>query len=266
MYSAEDHTFAVCAYKENPFLESTVESLVNQRVFGKIIISTSTPNDHIRSVADRFDIPVVVNPHPHLAGDDWNYGYDSADTPLVTIAHQDDQYDPEYLATVLKALNAYEDDDVTMAFTDYYELRDGERVRKNPLLSIKRIMNAPLKVKALNGSSFVKRRILGFGNSICCPAVTYVKKRLGESVFDTTYVNSCDYKTFVDLARIPGRFVYIPECLMGHRIYAESATSRNLADNIRKREDAEILEELWPRPVAHAINVVYALSEKSNDL
>lgn len=266
MLRAEDHTFVVCAYRENPFLEEMVQSLLRQENLGKILISTSTPNAHIDGVAQRFDLPAVVNPAPRLAGDDWNYGYDSADTPLVTIAHQDDIYEPNYLRSILDSANRYinSTDKPIMLFTDYYELRDNQRVEDNALLAIKRFMNAPLNRDLLNGSVFVKKRILAFGNPICCPAVTYDKSILGDSIFDTTYKNSCDYKTFVDLACRSGRFVYIPEKLVGHRIYAESSTSRNLAENIRKREDLEILRMLWPSPIARAINTAYALSEKSN--
>lgn len=266
MYTARDHTFVVCAYKENPFLESTVQSLRNQSALGNILISTSTPNDHIRGIADRYGIPLVINPIPHLAGDDWNYGYNQAGTPLVTLAHQDDWYEPSFLAKTLEAINRYSGNDVSIAFTDYYEIREGKRVEGNALLFVKRAMSAPLRSKALNGSIFLKKRILAFGDSICCPAVTFVKERLGESIFDTKYVNSCDYKTLVDLACARGRFVYISKRLVGHRIYAESATTLNIAENIRKKEDAEILEILWPRPIARAINSIYALSEKSNEL
>ena len=31
-YQNTDHTFAVCAYKESPYLESCIKSLVNQKV------------------------------------------------------------------------------------------------------------------------------------------------------------------------------------------------------------------------------------------
>lgn len=266
MYTAKDHTFVLCAYKENPFLENAVQSLLSQKVHGDLLISTSTPNDYIQSIADAYGISVIVNSEPRFLGDDWNYGYNHAQTPLVTVAHQDDQYDPDYLKMILEELNQYDGEDVSIVFTDYYELREGERVYKNLLLFIKRLMNAPFLFRALNGSAFVKKRVLSFGDPICCPSITYVKDFLGESIFDTDFRNSCDYKALVDFARAKGRFVYIPEPLMGHRIYAESATTANLAESIRKKEDIGILETLWPRPIAKAINAVYALSEKSNEL
>lgn len=265
-FTSSDHTFVVCAYKENPFLPNTIESLLTQDVACPMFISTSTPNNFIGDVAQRYDVPVVVNPEPRGAASDWNYGYNAADTPLVTIAHQDDCYDPTYLSTMLKAVNRYEADDVQLAFSDYYEIRNGERVEKNALLRIKRVLNAPLAHRGLNGSRFVKRRVLSLGSPICCPAVMLVKEKLGSSVFDESYKNSCDYKTWVNLAAGSGRFVYVPERLMGHRIYEESATSQNLKEGTRQAEDLEILSSLWPAPVANLIYRVYALGEKSNEL
>ena len=264
MYTAKDHTFVICAYKENPYLEKTIRSIEKQTVKSRIILSTSTPNEHIEKICKKHSIEWFVNPKPHLAGDDWNYGYSKAETPLVTIVHQDDLYESNFLEETLKSINAKKKDDVIITYTDYYELKLGRKEKSNLLLIIKRIMNFPLSISCLQKMRFVRRRILSFGCPICCPAVTYVKKNAGDQVFDTVYKNSCDYKTWVDLARRQGRFVYIRKPLMLHRIYAESATTLNLNDNIRKKEDYEILCELWPRPIAKLINDIYAKSEKSN--
>ena len=264
MYSGKNHTFVICAYKENPHLEATIKSLKKQTVKSKIILSTSTPNDHIKTICERQGIEMFVNLYPHLAGDDWNYGYAMAKTELVTIAHQDDLYEPDFLETTLKYINKRKKDDVIIAFTDYYELKLGKKEMTNTLLKIKRIMNFPLRFSCFYGSKFVRRRTLSVGCAICCPAVTYVKKNAGKKVFDTTFKNSCDYKTWVNLSKKKGSFIYIPKKLMAHRIYAESATTLNLSENIRKKEDLEILSEFWPRPIAKFINNIYAKSEDSN--
>lgn len=264
-YTASDHTFVICAYKSNPYLGETIESLLGQTVKSRVMLSTSTPNDYLWDTCSRYGIEMVINSRPHLAGDDWNYGYDAAGTPLVTIAHQDDYYVPEFLEKTLAVLNQY-GDEVQIVFTDYFEMRNGEYVVDSPLLRIKRIMNAPFRSAAFNGRKIVKRRILSLGCPICCPSVTFVARNVGDHPFDIVYKNSCDYKTWVDLASRNGRFVYIPEKLMGHRIYAESATTLNLSENIRKAEDREILSMLWPKFIARAINSIYAQSEKSNVL
>lgn len=260
-----DHTFAICAYKENPFLEQTILSLKEQSSLGSLLISTSTPNDHILSLAEKHDIPLTVNPDPQGAGGDWNWAYDHARTPLVTLAHQDDIYTPLFLEKTLQAFND-RTSEVSLAFSDYYEIRGDDLVWDNRILRVKRILNAPFRHKHLGSSIFIKRRVMALGCSICCPSVTYNKEYLGEGIFDTRYINSCDYQTWVKLASQKGRFAYIPEQIMGHRIYAESATTKNLGDHIRQKEDEEILATLWPRPIAHMINSLYATSEKSNDL
>mgnify|MGYP000715408624 CR=1 FL=1 len=71
------------------------------------------------------------------------------ETKLVTIAHQDDIYDPTYLESMLQTVNRFPEDETLLAFSDYYELREGSRVDTNKLLTIKRILNAPLKIGAI---------------------------------------------------------------------------------------------------------------------
>ena len=256
----------VCAYGENPYVERTIESLERQLVGSNIKLSTSTPSDYLREICERHAIEMLVNKDGGGAGADWNFAYDHAGTALVTLAHQDDYYEPQFTKRVLEAANDRDARPFQLIYTDYYELRNDERVDSNALLRIKRIMNAPLKCHALRGSRFVKRRVLSLGDPICCPAVTLNREVVDPTVFDTTYINSCDYKTWVDLASLPGKFIYVPEKLMGHRIYAGSSTTKNLQDDIRRNEDMEILSLLWPRPIAGLINRVYALSEKSNEL
>ena len=156
--------------------------------------------------------------------------------------------------------------DFILAFTDYYEIRNDKKVYTNKILKVKRMMLAPLKKDKNQTSKFIRRRILSIGCPICCPAATYNKVVAGKSIFDTNYINSCDYKTWCDLAELNGEFIYIDKPLLGHRIYAESATSKNLGENIRKKEDLEIMSLYWPKFIANGINSVYALSEKSNKL
>lgn len=266
MYTASDHTFVICAYRDNPYLEETVRSLETQSAHGNILLSTSTPSPYIEDICRRHGIELVVNAHPHYAGDDWNYGFDQARTRLVTIAHQDDRYESQYLEMMLKGLNAYREGEVAIAFSDYFEMRKAGNVTDNKMLRIKRLMNAPFKHRSLNGRRSVKRRVLGFGCPICCPAVLINKELTGPSVFDTTLRDSCDYKTWVRLASQPGRFLYVDKILMGHRIYEESATSRNLAENIRTGETLDILSELWPKPIARLVNRLYSSSERLNEI
>ena len=258
------HTFAICAYKESEYLEECIKSLVNQEVPSNIILATSTPNDFIKGLCDKYGIEMYVNTGDSGITQDWNFAYAQADAEYVTIAHQDDVYEPDFLEKTLKYIGNKHD--FIIAFTDYYEIRNDKKVYTNKILKVKRMMLAPLKKDKNQSSKFIRRRILSIGCPICCPAATYNKVRAGKSIFDTNYINSCDYKTWCDLAELNGEFIYIDKPLLGHRIYAESATSKNLGENIRKKEDLEIMSLYWPKFIANGINSVYALSEKSNKL
>ena len=42
-----NHTFAICAYKESPYLEECIQSLMNQTVKSDILIATATPSKYM---------------------------------------------------------------------------------------------------------------------------------------------------------------------------------------------------------------------------
>jgi len=262
MYCSNDFSFVICAYKDNPYLPQLIESLLNQTVKVNILMVSSTPSVFIFSNAKKYHIPVFVNHGKSGIAQDWNFGYSKAETQLVAIAHQDDYYCPEFAEWVIAAAN--ENEDALILFTDYFEIRKDARVYRNRNLTVKRLMNLSLRL-GLRYMDVYRNLVLRFGNPICCPAVTFVKDKCGRQPFVTGLRNSCDYKTWIKLSRL-GRFVYIPDALMGHRIYKESTTSEMLQSHMRQNEDLNIFREFWPEPVARLIYKLYSLSEKSNEL
>lgn len=263
MYTSNDHTFVICAYKENSYLEQTIKSILNQSIKPNVLISTATPNEFISNLAKKYQIPLYINYGKASIADDWNFGYNQANTKLVTIAHQDDYYERDYLKNVLYFLN--KSNNMIITFSDYYEIREGKKCNYNLLLIIKRIMNWGFRVPYMQASKSYRRMILAIGNPIDCPSVVFNKELLKESPFDTKYRNSCDYMTWVKLSSLNGRYIYIPRKLMGHRIYSESETTKNIENNVRKKEDLEIRSLLIPLSIAKIVNKLYALSEKSNN-
>lgn len=222
------HTFVVCAYKESKHLESCILSLLNQTVKSRIIISTATPNEHITKIAEKYSLDLYINGGIKGITGDWNFGLSKAEARFVTIAHQDDFYEPNYAERVL---NAAENGKPIIIFTDYFEIRNGERVTANKLLKIKRLMNRGFKL--FPSSVFVRNRILSFGNPICCPAVTYCMDNCGEFRFDNNFKCACDWEAWSRLAKKKGSFIYIPEMLMGHRIYGGSTTTETIENGVR---------------------------------
>jgi glycosyltransferase involved in cell wall biosynthesis len=262
-FSVEDHVFVICAYGENHYLRECIESLKKQRCKSYIIMVTSTPNNHIQELCDIFEIPLFVNKNSNGIASDWNFAYQQmSNKRLLTIVHQDDIYEPDYLCQILKAANKAPD--ALILYTDYYELRNDAICHSNNLLAIKRIMNFPLRFTFLRRLKCIRRFILSFGSPICCPSVTYNKPNLPELLFDTNYKNACDYKAWSMISKLDGAFVYCPIPLVGHRIYKDSTTSINIENNVRKKEDLKMLYEFWPKSIARIIYFFYQKSEKSN--
>ena len=51
MFTSKDHSFVICAYKENPHLENTILSLLNQTVKSKVYISIKVKQGRIGSLS-----------------------------------------------------------------------------------------------------------------------------------------------------------------------------------------------------------------------
>lgn len=263
-----NHTFVVCAYKESEFLDDTVSRLANQSVKSRILISTSTPNGAISAVAGRYGIEVRVNGSGGTSAKDWNFAYAQAETEYVTLAHQDDVYEPEFAERTLAALESAKNP--VLAYTDYYELRHAEkggapeRVESNGILRMKRRMLRTIDMA--KGSRWLRNRVLSFGYPMNCPGTTYVKRRFDRIDFIPEWQNSHDWDAAIRLASEKGEFLYIRDLLLGHRIYIESQTTNTIGSGIRRREDLECLRRYWPEPIAKAILKQYSKSYESNTL
>lgn len=262
MFTAEDHTFVICAYGDSPFLQDCVSSLLNQSKKSEVLISTSTPSDFIDSIAKKNGLQVCINSGKSGIAGDWNAAIACAGTSLVTIAHQDDVYDSNYCARVISGANQSEFP--LIIFTDYGEIRGGEIVTNSPILKAKRRLLVPLKSPFLRGCRVFKRLSLSFGNPICCPSVTYNLNRLQVPLFEEGFRSNLDWGAWERFSRQPGAFVYLDFTGMFHRIHGGSETSGCIQDNVRCSEDLTMLERFWPKPIAILINKVYSMAQAYN--
>lgn len=258
------HTFAICAYKESRYLEDCILSLKNQTVKSEIILATSTPNQYIDALAEKYDIPVYINEGEHGITQDWNFALSKVETRYATVAHQDDTYEPEYAAKIIGRMDRAKKP--LIAFSDYFELRDGVQVHDTTMLKIKRIMLFPMRAKCFSGSRFVRRRVLSLGDPISCPAVTFDLQNVDRPIFSHGFRSCEDWEAWEKLSRYNGDFIYISEPLMSHRIHEESATTAIIHDNARVEENYVMFCKFWPKTIAKLINKFYTKSEKSNEL
>ena len=260
----ERHTFVICAYKESRYLEECIQSLLNQSVKSRILIATSTPNDFIDELGRRYNIAVCVNKGGKCIADDWNYAYGQAHSKYVTLAHQDDVYEPDYVKCMLTELER--SDKPLICFSNYGEIRRGNKVESNRLLITKRIMLAPLYFKRLRNRKIVRRGILSFGNPICCPSVTYVKDNMPYPVFADHFKSNLDWEAWEKASRREGSFGFCSKILMYHRIHEESETSALISDKGRNKEDYEMLCRFWPPCIAKILHKAYSKGEESNEI
>ena len=258
------HTFVICAYKESPYLEECVKSVKNQTVPSDLIMATSTSCDHIKEICERYGIRLYVNQGKTGITQDWNFAYEKCETPYITIAHQDDIYFPNYTEQIMK--QAERAGKALLLFSDYYEIRNGEYVKSNLLLKVKRIMLFPLRGKVFQKSRFIRRRILSLGSPICCPSVTFCRDNLPRPIFHDHFRSNGDWEAWERISRLKGEFIYCPQPLMAHRIHADSATTAIIGDKSRTQEDMEMFCKFWPKGIAGFINWIYRRCEHSNEI
>ncbi len=261
-YQASDHTFALCAYGDSPYLEACIASLLAQTEKSHIILCTSTPSPFLAEIGEKYQIPLFVNPAKPGIASDWNFAYEAAGTPLVTLAHQDDIYEPEYLSAILAGLNR--GGQALIAFTEYYEIHGEKRLYAKDFLNlrIKKWVLSPLSAAPCQSWVWLRRRILSLCDPIGCPSVTYVKANLPRPLFQEKFTCDIDWQTWEVLSRRQGRFVYVARPLLGHRMHPDCTTVKTIqASDVRSQEDYEMFCAFWPKPIARGLCRLYARSQ-----
>jgi hypothetical protein len=264
MVNNSEHTFAVLAYKESPYIEDCIISLKKQSMKSNIIIATSTPSAFLELLSKKHVIPLMVNTGHKTIASDWSFAYNSCSTPYVTLAHQDDIYDPDYTraALLLAKKRRY---NPLIVFTDYHELLPDARVRKTDInILIKRMLLLLFVFKKHVRSRFCKKLIIRFGNPICCPSVMYHKAKIGPFQFSNEYVFNLDWDAWIRLSAQPGSFVYLNQDMVAHRIHKDSQTSLVIRNNVRKDEEQKLFGRLWPHYIAQILTGIYSAAAKSN--
>ena len=254
------HIFALAAYGESPYLEEQLKSLYRQSVKSPVIMCTSTPNTHIRGLCEKYAVPLLVREGQPGLADDWNFAFEEGAkrAQLVTIAHQDDRYHPDYVKALLHAYRWFPD---LSLFCCRYETIDAEG-RHIPGISeyVKRILRLPLRFHEQADRTFVKLLPLRFGNGIGCPTCTYNTAYCEPPLFRNKYRFVTDWDTLVRLAGLPGRFICVERPLLQYRIHAGAETMRNIRNHNREAEEREMFVRLHGRVGAEVLMGVYRVA------
>lgn len=257
-----NHSFVVPAYGHSAHLEECLSSLAAQNLASEIVVSTSTPHDGLDALCAEYGAQLYVHGPNKGIANDWNIALAQANGRLVTIAHQDDIYFPDFSAEVVGAMGAVRCP--VLSFTDYREMDESGFRPFSRLLAIKRILlEAGFLGRRSVSSSFAKRNVLRFACPIPCPAVTLNTEAYRDG-FDVNYQVNLDWATWLNAASALGSFVWIRRPLMAHRIHVGSETSAAINDGRRRSEDLRILRQLWPNVIADIIGRTYAIAYSSN--
>lgn len=255
-FSGENVTIVVCAYKECEYLEESILSVINQSVKTRVVISTSTPNDFINGLAEKYHLEVWVNPDGGHTKD-YNFAIQKTSTPVCIMAHQDDLMQTDFVKKSLEAIN--DSDRPIIAFTDYKEMH-GTTIDKadSQMVRIKRFLLWPMKIKWLSNTVFGKRLCQCLGDPIAHPSVTYIKSEMPEDCFREQYQSAMDWDLWERLSKQPGRFVYVDEVLFFHRMHEQTATAKLIGNTGRRsEEDYELLCRFWAKWIARIIMKFY---------
>jgi len=261
------HLFVLCAYGESAYLPECIASLKEQAVPSDILLCTATPSAYLEQLAEAHGLTYCVNDAaPDIAGD-WNFAMAQAaarGAEYVTLCHQDDLYLPGYGEALRKAIRR--DPQMLIWFSGYGERRGSDDVYTSRLLTIKRLLLMPLRLRFAQTWKLAKRLALCLGDPICCPAVSYNLSKITLPLFESGMTTNLDWQTWERLSRQPGRFAYEPQPLMLHRIHPGSTTSQVLGEGGRTAQDEAMFRKFWPAPIARLLTRLYAASEKSNEL
>ena len=261
-----DHTFAIPVYRSAPNLGGLIASLRAQAGSrSEILLASSAPSAGLELLAKSHGIPLHINPRRIGICEDWNFALAAVETEFVTLAHQDDSFSPSYAVRLRDALARHPD--ALFAFCDYSEHTPRGPRPINANLQIKRMLRRlAFGQREYIASRRSKLRLLSLGNPICCPSVMLNRSAAPDFRFPDGFQSNLDWMAWIELAKRPGGFIYVRENLVSKGVHGDSETTVAIANRVREREDREIFDMLWPKPVAAALAVLYRLGYRANRL
>lgn len=251
------HQFVVVAYGNSPYLSACLSSVCGQHPESKVIITTSTPSDYLSSVAKSHGVPVFVGENGGGIASDWNFGLSRATSPLVTLAHQDDIYYPDFVSETHRRFLATPN--ASLCFTDYEEIdARGKQLPTGRLLIAKRLLRSFASgTGEVAAKQRLRRRLLAFGSVIPCPSVTLNRMAVPDFFFSKDYEINLDWDGWWTLHSLDRPFVFSRRVLMAHRIHDAAETSHGKRDGRRQAEDKLMFSRIWRRPTSHILAKLY---------
>lgn len=257
----------VSAYGHSAHLVSCLRSLAEQDAVRRgravVTVATSTPSGELEAAARCFGAKYSVNPIRRSIGADWNYALSVARAPLVAICHQDDIYHPQFASRMLELFSR--SPSLLMASSSYRRLDSEGREEWTPVLLVKRLlMWRAFGRQGLRWGPSIRRRMLSWGNPVCCSSVVLNRRELVDFSFEVELQSNLDWDAWERIAAQPGLIAYLPDALVGHRVHGGSTTSRVIENSARPVEDLVMLSRFWPSAFARAWLMLYSQAYRTH--
>ncbi len=123
-------TIAMPTYERTAYLREAIDGALNQTFKNfELIISDNSTSEAVAEIVATYDDPRITYDHgKENVGPlgNWMNAISLGTAPFVASLHDDDRWEPEFLATLVPSL--LENEEVAMAFCDYW-IMDGDSVR-----------------------------------------------------------------------------------------------------------------------------------------
>lgn len=231
-------TVLIPTFNGEKFLAETIESLLHQSFKGfAIVVVDDASDDETMAVAQSFagrGVRVVRNETRLGLAGNWNRCLDLVTTPLFVLAHQDDVYEPGYLATMVPLIESR-----PRAFMAHCKTisidESGVRI-DTPAARFKETLWPAENPYESDAASELPR--LARGNYIICPSAmlrTEAVKKIGP--FDTRFRFVTDWEYWVRGSAAGYSIVGTHERLVRFRRHETTATRATEMTFDRYREE-----------------------------
>lgn len=245
-------TFVIPCCNGAEHLGAAIRSILAQRRqdFELVVVDDASTDDSVAVARAAGGSRLRLERHARRLGLAANFAHAASvvTTPYFCIAHQDDVYEPDYLATMVQALEA------APAASLAHCAATAIDAAGNPIAAAAERFKARLARRARVAEPADVFRLLLRGNFVCCPSVLFrasAFRAIGG--FDTRLSFALDWELWLRLSRSGTRFETILEPLVRYRRHLGNATREATTSLRRFEEEFSVLRAAQERGCAEGL-------------
>jgi glycosyltransferase involved in cell wall biosynthesis len=179
------------------------------------------------------------NAGPHGIGPAWNSCLDLADTELVCLLHTDDEYETDYLSSMVTLARAFPDASAYFSGATVIDWRSHATFSLPD--RVKEFITPRGEPVILRGPSAISSLMIG--NYIMCPTIVYRRSKIAGRRFSTTHRFVLDFRFTLGVLMDGGTIVGTHRKSYRYRRHAEQATAKMTSVGDRFNEELELFRE-----------------------